>query len=90
MLPLPEEIDTTPPCAYRLTAAQSGEVRRTLALQGATSRPSGSGRLVPLGQPARSVLPLLLDERAINHVVEGDACRLLTCSLETCHRQGAL
>ena len=57
--------------AYRLTAAQYDEVRRTLQLQGITSTPDGADRLVSLGQPARSVIPLLLDERATYHLVEG-------------------
>ena len=70
-LPSSDEIDTTPPCAYRLTAAQYDEVRRTLLLQGITSTPDGADRLVSLGQPARSVIPLLLDERATYHLVEG-------------------
>ncbi len=70
-LPDSDEIDTTPPCAYQLTDAQYAEVRRTLQLQGVSSTANASGRLVSLGQPARNVIALLLDERATYHLVEG-------------------
>lgn len=65
MLPDPEQVDTTPPCAYRLTAGQFARAAKTLRLHGIASTANASGgRVVSLAQPARPVIPLLLDERA--------------------------
>lgn len=67
----PGEILTDPPCGYRLTADRYSGVRDELALHGVTSRPDGDGVYVPLRQPARKLIPLLLDRRAIYHLTNG-------------------
>lgn len=69
----PEEIIQDPPCGYRLTAVQYAEVADELALHGVTSRRDGDGAYVSLRQSARSLVPLLLDERATYHLTNGQA-----------------
>ncbi|MFH8607136.1 M14 family metallocarboxypeptidase [Streptomyces sp. NPDC018029] len=67
----PSETIQNPPCGYRLTAAQYGDIKDELALHGVTVKRLKSGAYVPLRQSARALVPLLLDERAPYHMVTG-------------------
>ncbi|MFI6089888.1 M14 family metallocarboxypeptidase [Streptomyces sp. NPDC051218] len=67
----PSEVIQDPPCGYRLDAAQYGDIKDELALHGVKVRRDGGGAYVPMRQSARSLVPLLLDERASYHLVTG-------------------
>ncbi|HET9143215.1 M14 family metallocarboxypeptidase [Actinophytocola sp.] len=72
--PDPARVEPNPPCGYRLTAEQFTQVRETLALHDVRSvRTVDGGRLVPMFQPARPLIPLLLDPRADFEIVAGVA-----------------
>ncbi|WP_434740190.1 M14 family zinc carboxypeptidase [Micromonospora sp. SH-82] len=82
--PTPNRILEQAPCAYRLTEAQyNGErtdgpagqrttVAQRLAAHGWKVIKVADGYLVPLAQPERGLVPLLLDEQAVEGLVAGE------------------
>lgn len=72
VLPDGGELLLDPPCAYTLPAAAYQDVAQTLDLHGIEVEEDGDEVTVPMGQPARGVIPLLLDERATYEVAVGE------------------
>ncbi|GAB2932141.1 hypothetical protein GCM10027280_19820 [Micromonospora polyrhachis] len=82
--PLPSRILDDPPCAYRLTEEQyHGErsdgapgkrttVAQRLAAHGWKVVKTANGYVVPLAQPERGLIPLLLDGAAVEGLVAGE------------------
>ncbi|WP_428965568.1 M14 family zinc carboxypeptidase [Micromonospora fluostatini] len=82
--PTPERILQQPPCAYKLTEEQyNGErtdgpvgqrttVAQRLAAHGWKVIKVADGYLVPLAQPERGLVPLLLDGQAVEGLVAGE------------------
>ncbi|MGH2753292.1 MAG: M14 family metallopeptidase [Actinomycetota bacterium] len=66
--PEAEAVVDPPPCGYRLTGEQKGEVATTLKILGIKAR----GTFVSMAQPAEPVIPLLLDERGTRHSVTAE------------------
>jgi hypothetical protein len=65
------------PCAYVLTDEQHADLADELALHDITATDGEDGWVVTMAQPAKTVIPLLLDERANHEVVAATpvACR---------------
>jgi hypothetical protein len=63
-----DQILSDPPCAYRLEEGQFAQVREELVRHGVVWRRDRDGVVVPLRQPLRKLVPLLLDRRAGYHL----------------------
>ncbi len=72
MLPSPNSLDLTPPCAYTMSVEDFRANRRTLNLHGIETTRSSGVVTVSMAQAAQPVIPLLLDERANYNIVDGD------------------
>lgn len=59
-----------PPCSYVLTGEQYTGLAETLALHDITVSESSSGWVVSMAQPAKTVIPLLLDGRSNYSLVD--------------------
>ncbi|NHC44554.1 M14 family metallopeptidase [Motilibacter aurantiacus] len=78
-LPATNEIALTPPCAYTLTGAQLAEVGGLLERHGVAVTPlENGGARVSMAQESASVIPLLLDTRALYSPVNATATTTCT------------
>jgi hypothetical protein len=71
--PAPEQVVTPPPCGYGLTAEQLARLGPRLGLHGIATFQDGGRTIVPLGQAAEPLIPLLLDDRGARNVVSAPA-----------------
>lgn len=72
-VPPRNEVADPPPWGYRLTAEQAATVAEALSLHAIRSLLSADGGVtVPLAQPARALIGLLLDARGDRHAVAGE------------------
>jgi hypothetical protein len=69
--PPADKVINPPPCGYRLTAAQVGELGPRLELHGIALLTDAAGSFVSMAQAAEPVIPLLLDERGERHKTKG-------------------
>jgi hypothetical protein len=69
--PTPAEIQDPAPLRYDITSADAETLRTVFELHGIRSAPADGGVSVALAQPARPVIPLLLDGRARRGMAEG-------------------
>lgn len=69
--PTPGEIQDPAPIRYDLTADDANNLANLFALHAISTSASDAGVSVPMAQPARPVIPLLLDERARRNAVNG-------------------
>ncbi len=76
-LPPSNQVTVDPPCGYRLTAAQYGQIQTALDLHGIAVQQSGATYTVSMAQPAQGVIPLLMDARGQFEVVQAQP--LSTC-----------
>ena len=66
--PTAEQIADPPPCGYKLTGEQKGDLATTFKLLGIKVK----GTTVSMAQPAEPMIPLLLDARGTRHAVEAE------------------
>ena len=69
--PTASQIQKPAPVRYDITREQADQLETVLALHGIRVSPNGDLVSVPMAQPARPVIPLLLDGRARRDAVQG-------------------
>ncbi len=69
--PRADEIQDPAPLRYDLTGADAEKLAVVFALHAIRANPTAAGVSVPLAQPARPIIPLLLDDRARRNMVKG-------------------
>ncbi|CAA9516291.1 MAG: putative carboxypeptidase [uncultured Solirubrobacteraceae bacterium] len=75
--PAASDVVNPPPCGYELSDAMVAELEPRLGLHGIRFDRIAGGALVPMGQAAEPVIPLLLDARGERHKTAGkplDTC----------------
>lgn len=71
--PAADAVVDPPPCGYRLDAAQIATLGPRLDLHGIRVDETPDGSVVPMGQRAEPMIPLLLDARGARRLVEATA-----------------